>query len=183
MTTRRDQDILDAIFNYGEIALPDRSQDDPDDLDAKMLIHPAPDEATAARLKSLEAEAVSLAETGRVDDAILKLNECVHLHESYASAYNNRAQCYRMKGENEQAAQDVENAIKYAEGDAKVLKQAYTQRAVLRRHAGDNEGAEQDMMLGAKYGNELAKSSLKNNPYAAMCNQVMREVMGIETRK
>ncbi|KAI8853700.1 hypothetical protein BC829DRAFT_381951 [Chytridium lagenaria] len=111
-------------------------------------------------------------ELREMDEALQGFTACIELWPSYASAYNNR-----MKGDKEASLKDLDLAIEYGEGDAKILKQAYSQRGFLKKHFGDDAGAEVDLALGAKYGNELAKAAVRNNPYAKMCNAMVREAM------
>ncbi|KAJ3096194.1 Tetratricopeptide repeat protein 36 [Phlyctochytrium planicorne] len=168
--SKRDQQILDLIFNPDlELVLPEP--------DAESSPYPSPDEDTLAKLKGLEKEAVGYAEKGKIDDAIAVFGKCVVLWSTYASSYNNRAQAYRMKGENEKALADLDLAIQYGVGDAKILKQAYSQRGFLRKHLGNVKGAEEDLSMGAKYGNDLAKAHVQNNPYAKMCGAMVQEAM------
>lgn len=48
--------------------------------------------------KKLEKEAVNLAEKGEVGKAIDIFNEIIAIQPNLSSAYNNRAQAYRLMG-------------------------------------------------------------------------------------
>ncbi|KAJ3151515.1 Tetratricopeptide repeat protein 36 [Geranomyces variabilis] len=181
--SRADEDILNVIFNPGTaISKTSRHRNSGLSLDGV-----APPEVRAVespvdiqlleRLKALEQEAVYLAEQKDVEGGIAKLDECILLCPEYASAYNNRAQAYRLKGENDKALGDLDFAIKHGEGNPPILKQAYTQRAIIRKAQGNEVGAESDFAQGARFGNEIAKAAVKNNPYAKMCNAIVMEAM------
>jgi hypothetical protein len=86
--------------------------------------------------------------------------------------------------------EDLNLAIQYCEGDDNVAKQvivlpihqindkAYTQRGLLYELKGDDEAALLDFEKGATLGNAVAKQeSVKLNPYARLCNQMLAEAM------
>jgi tetratricopeptide (TPR) repeat protein len=136
-------------------------------------------------LESLEKQAVQAAEKNDLDQALNLFNECITIEPNYASAYNNRAQLYRMQNEVEKAIADLDKVIgDVGTGQPKVLRQAYTQRAILKRQQGDLSASREDFEMGAKLGNPVARNiAVKENPYAKMCNQVMMEVMKGELTK
>ncbi|KAJ3112063.1 hypothetical protein HDU96_004988 [Phlyctochytrium bullatum] len=68
-----------------------------------------------------------------------------------------------MKGDKQGALEDLDSAIKYGVGNPKILKQVVE--------------AEEDLAMGAKFGNEVAKTAVRSNPYAKMCNAMVREAM------
>ena len=77
------------------------------------------------------------------------------------------------------AMQDLNLAIKLSNGYGKAAAQAYTQRALLKKVQNDEESALQDFKLAAALGNGFAKSQvIKMNPYAALCNQMLKEAFG-----
>ncbi|RUP51315.1 hypothetical protein BC936DRAFT_148804 [Jimgerdemannia flammicorona] len=148
--------------------------------EAPLAIEPA----LLEQLKEMEKRGVQLAEQGKLPESIEAFSEAIAACEHYASAYNNRAQAYRLLGEVDNAMDDVTKAITYGQGDAKILRQAYTQRAILRRNAGDIEGSLADFERGARHGNVVAKAvAVNENPYAKMCNNILLEVMGREVNK
>jgi tetratricopeptide (TPR) repeat protein len=136
-------------------------------------------------LETLEKQAVQAAEKNDLDQALSLFNECITIEPNYASAYNNRAQLYRMQDEVEKAIADLDKVISdVGAGQPKVLRQAYTQRAILKRQQGDLNASREDFEMGAKLGNPVARNiAVKENPYAKMCNQVMMEVMKGELTK
>ncbi|KAI9334748.1 hypothetical protein BDR26DRAFT_776478, partial [Obelidium mucronatum] len=134
---------------------------------------------TLEKLIALEKKGVEAAEQNELDLAVQHFSACVDMWPWYPSAYNNRAQAWRMLGETKKAKEDVEESIKYAEGQGneKVLKMAYAQSAVLKKNEGDLVGAEADLLKSARLGNEISKAAVKNNPYAKMCNAMVTELM------
>ncbi|KAJ3409008.1 Tetratricopeptide repeat protein 36 [Chytridiales sp. JEL 0842] len=168
--SKRDEDLLEVIFNKDqEFIIPEPTPESP---------YPKPDNETLQTLKTLELEAVKLVEKSNdLEGAIKKFTECVTLFPTYASAYNNRAQALRMKGDKVGALEDLDRAVKFGVGETATLKQAYAQRGFLRKAMGDAKGAEEDFAMGAKLGNELAKRAVRENPYAKMCNAMVSEAM------
>ena len=74
---------------------------------------------------------------------------------------------------------DLDVAIELTKGHGNVAAQAYTQRALLKKVQNDEEGSLQDFKLAASLGNSFAKSQVvKMNPYAALCNQMLKEAFG-----
>ncbi|CEI89130.1 hypothetical protein RMCBS344292_03499 [Rhizopus microsporus] len=137
------------------------------------------------KLEQLEKDAVSAAEGNDLNKALVLINQCIQLEPKYASAYNNRAQMYRLDKKIDRALDDLNLVIQdLGQGQPKVLRQAYTQRAIIKRQQGDLEGSRQDFEEGARLGNPVAKSvAVNENPYAKLCNQIMAQVMSQELRK
>ncbi|RUS35199.1 hypothetical protein BC938DRAFT_474274 [Jimgerdemannia flammicorona] len=177
-----DDTILELVFNPEVQGLPVEAIE-PLVSEAPLAIEPA----LLEQLKEMEKRGVQLAEQGKLPESIEAFSEAIAACEHYASAYNNRAQAYRLLGEVDNAMDDVTKAITYGQGDAKILRQmkkAYTQRAILRRNAGDIEGSLADFERGARHGNVVAKAvAVNENPYAKMCNNILLEVMGREVNK
>ncbi|KAF9917582.1 Tetratricopeptide repeat protein 36, partial [Linnemannia zychae] len=114
----KDAKILDMVFNPEGTMLPDK--------ETEKMLHSEPiiiEPELLKKLKNLEAEAILLAEKDDIDGAIAKLTEVINLAPSYASAYNNRAQAYRIQNNDDAALQDLDKAIEHANGQAPILKQ------------------------------------------------------------
>ena len=76
------------------------------------------------------------------------------------------------------ALKDLDMAIQYCEGNHLVSKQAFTQRGLIKQLLGDEEGARLDFEKGAQFGSEIAiQESVRLNPYAKLCNQMLAEAM------
>ncbi|KAI7868954.1 hypothetical protein BDF14DRAFT_1789720 [Spinellus fusiger] len=173
MSKVTDDAILELLFNPESQGLSLDAISETIDSSVSPL-----DPTLLAQLKQMEEEAVANAEKNNTDAALSLLSECIRIEPTYASAYNNRAQVYRMMNKEDLALEDLNKVIEIAQDQPKVLRQAYTQRAILKRHQGDLQGSQQDFAKGARYGNPIARNILvQENPYAKMCNQVMMEVM------
>nr|XP_023024940.1 tetratricopeptide repeat protein 36 homolog [Leptinotarsa decemlineata] len=79
----------------------------------------------------------------------------------------------------EDALNDATKAINLSTDKYKrTLCLAYCQRGILHRKAENMEMAREDFENAAKMGNDFAKKQLiELNPYAALCNQMLRQVM------
>ena len=87
--------------------------------------------------------------------------------------------CILILGNIAAAMTDLDLAIQLSKGNGKAAAQAYTQRALLKKVQNDEEGAFQDFKLAASLGNSFAQSQVvQMNPYAALCNQMLREAFG-----
>ncbi|KAI9136590.1 tetratricopeptide repeat protein 36, partial [Paraphysoderma sedebokerense] len=129
-------------------------------------------------LQKTELEGVKAAEEKDLTKAIEIFTECIKLCPEYASAYNNRAQTYRLQGHDDLAMEDLNKAIEYAAGDAEILKQSYTQRGIIHKKLNNPEAALADFQKGAQFGNEIARmASVQENPYAQLCGATLQEVM------
>lgn len=164
-----DEQILDMIFSKEYV------------FHEENMVKTKPiDPLELQTLKQLELEAMKLTESGNHEQALGVIEQAILINDEYGSAYNNRAQIHRIRGDIEKAIEDLELAIKH--GDRNTLKQAYTQRGIIRKERGDTQGSEEDFQLGAKYGNDIAKKEVANNPYAKMCNAILSQVMKEEMK-
>jgi hypothetical protein len=76
------------------------------------------------------------------------------------------------------ALQDLTEAITLSKGKGRSGCQALCQRGLLKRKQGDEDGARTDFDRAAQLGSKFARSQLVElNPYAALCNQMLKEVM------
>ncbi|KAJ9575758.1 hypothetical protein L9F63_007404 [Diploptera punctata] len=174
MTSEHDKAVLNSIFNpllpVGECIqeedLPDTLQDDENDI------------VNIEEVKQLELEGVRAAEKGDVDTAIYIFTKVINKASNWASGYNNRAQAYRLKGNLNDAIKDLNEAITLSRGQGKSGCQALCQRGIIYRKEGNDDLAKQDFEAAARLGSQFAKSQLVDmNPYAALCNQMLHDVM------
>lgn len=168
-----DKAVLTRIFSpnlpYGDIVYEDHSV-------GLTFVEIETDELKNA--KQLEIEGVNLAESGHVENAIELFNKAILLAPEHASSYNNRAQAYRLQGNIQASLQDLNKAIELCHGQGKVACQAFTQRGLIKRLAEDEDGSKEDLRNAANLGGQFAKQLLQTmNPYAALCNQMLTEVM------
>jgi tetratricopeptide (TPR) repeat protein len=161
MLSCRDSAVLDAIFTcrgeYSGISFKEKDLQE-------------------IQLEEKEIEGVQLAEKGNLGEAIDFFSKLIDNNPSYASAYNNRAQVYRMSGENLLALNDLEICISL-EPSAFVLRKAYSQRAAIYKSIGDTQKSEESLIKAAQNGSLEAKLIVKEkNPFAKICNQVLSEI-------
>ncbi|KAL4705913.1 hypothetical protein ACJJTC_017495 [Scirpophaga incertulas] len=131
--------------------------------------------------RSLCAQGVQLAESGRLMEALEVLDRGVEAAPDRAAAYNDRAQLLRLLGRDDDAMADLERAIQLTEGKrGRARALALCQRGVLRRRRGD-DSARQDFAMAAELGSGFAKKQVVElNPYAALCNKMLSQVLNGE---
>ncbi|KAF9086486.1 Tetratricopeptide repeat protein 36 [Mortierella sp. GBA35] len=173
-----DAKILDMVFNPEGTMLPDKETEGM--LNAEpVVIEPE----LLKKLRDVEAQAILLAEKDDIDGAIAKFTEVINLCPNYASAYNNRAQAYRIQNNDTAALQDLDKAIEHAGGQVPILKQAYTQRGIIKKARGEKEAAQADFERGARYGNPVAKAvSVQDNPISQLCGAMVMEMLNKELK-
>lgn len=169
-----DKAVLTRIFSpnlpYGDLLDAESQQQNVLDEEVET------DEVKEA--KKLEVEGVKEAEAGHTDRALELFSQAIHIAPEHASSYNNRAQALRLQGDVQGALQDLNKAIELCHGRGNVACQAYTQRGLIKRLDGDEDGAKEDLRNAANLGGQFAKQLLVTlNPYAALCNQMLAEVM------
>ena len=77
------------------------------------------------------------------------------------------------------ALEDLDKAIELSLGQGNAACQSYTQRALIYKLERRNEEALADFKCAANLGSQFARAQVvQMNPYAAMCNQMLAEVMG-----
>lgn len=73
--------------------------------------------------------------------------------------------------------EDLNLALDSNKGEGRAGVRALCQRGMLHRINGKLEDARNDFTEASKRGSKFAKSQLVEiNPYAAMCNQMLREI-------
>ncbi|NXS95241.1 TTC36 protein, partial [Jacana jacana] len=150
MATANDRAVLQTIFNpgtpFGDV--PGLDEEEEEDIQEEEGDGFSPELLEQAR--DLELQGVSAAESGDVSAALERFGEAIRLLPQRASAYNNRAQALRLRG-------DV---------------------AVHRLQAREEE-ARRDFERAARLGSRFARRQLVLlNPYAALCNQMLCQMLG-----
>ncbi|XP_070621895.1 tetratricopeptide repeat protein 36 isoform X2 [Erythrolamprus reginae] len=176
MATTWDRAVLQTIFHpnvpfdedFQEEEEEGAQQDAPGGFDPELLREAA----------GLEAEGIAAAEGGELALALAKLTQAIQLLPGRASAFNNRAQALRLKGDVAEALQDLEAALKLSRGAGPVARQGFVQRGLIQRLQGHDEAARSSFEQAAALGSSFACRQLAlMNPYAALCNQMLSEVM------
>jgi len=174
-----DDEILDLIFNpNGAIGKPVNKQQPPSELQKEPWKEKYSSDLIIES-SQLEIKAIKLAEEKKLDEALKIFDEMIEKTPLNPSIYNNRAQVYQLQGKVDEALKDLNKCIDLCEGScARVAKQAYTQRGLIKELKGDEEDARLDFEIGSQLGNKLAREeSVKLNPYAKMCNQMLQQAM------
>ncbi|KAJ1931955.1 hypothetical protein FBU59_006535, partial [Linderina macrospora] len=131
-TSAHDSNLIDLLFTSAldgeyvrdQIAGTYKAYDPAQDKDAAPAATDKAeiDAAQLAELKSREVQAIKTAESGDIAGAITALSAIISDCPQYASAYNNRAQAYRLEGKDDLALQDLDGAIEHGAGE--ILGQA-----------------------------------------------------------
>ncbi|CAG2065649.1 unnamed protein product [Timema podura] len=173
MSSVHDKSVLNCIFNP---LLPISET-----ICDELLIKLQDEEDISAEGKeaqSLELEGVKATESGDVSYAIGLFTRAIGIAPNRASGYNNRAQAYRLQGNEQAALNDLDAAIRLSDGHGRSGCQALCQRALLYRKEGRDDEAREDLQRAAALGNQFARSQLvEMNPYAALCNAMLHSVM------
>ncbi|NWH59397.1 TTC36 protein, partial [Geococcyx californianus] len=199
MATANDRAVLQTIFNpstpFGDIPGLDQEEEEAqeEDFTPELL----------EQVRDLELQGVSAAESGDVSAALERFSEAIRLLPQRASAYNNRAQALRLRGDvaGEQhwagppvlpvphppqylcphpgALRDLDAAIHLSRGCGRAACQSFVQRGLIHRlHAREDE-ARHDFERAARLGSAFARQQLVLlNPYSALCNQMLCEMLG-----
>lgn len=137
-------------------------------------------------IKYLELLAIEQAENDKTFLALETIDKAIDLCPKYlrASLYNNKAQILRLIGGDDRIKEGLEvldsaiNLSKTANNN-QILRLSSAQRAWIHFRAGKSEEAFKDFELAGKLGcGESRKMAVRCNPYAAMCNQFMQEILG-----
>jgi len=174
MATANDKAVLNAIFNP---LLPSAEAAKEEITEVVEEDEKSTDERVA-RAKELEFAGVKAAESGQLDEAIRLFTEAIATCPDRPSCYNNRAQALRLNHDVPGAKADLDKAIELSQGHGRGACQAYTQRALINRLQKDDCAAKSDFEAAARLGSDFAKTQLvAMNPYAAMCNKMLSDVM------
>ena len=88
---KQDELVLNAIFNpHNPLQI---EEDDTEDQGIDLS-----EDTVNEDIKKLEINAVNFAQKGDFEGSLNQFNEVMKLAPNYASAYNNRAQLFRLKG-------------------------------------------------------------------------------------
>ncbi|KAJ0176817.1 hypothetical protein K1T71_007996 [Dendrolimus kikuchii] len=172
--SERDKAVLRSIFDptatIAEVA-------DDGDTFAEDNDEPSTPEGTESA--KLCAQGVKLAEEGNLEEALQILTKGVEIAPERAAAYNDRAQLLRLMQKDADAMKDIDRALQLTEGKlGRARALALCQRGVLLRKQGKDDDARTVFTEAAKLGSSFAKKQVVElNPYAALCNQMLSQVM------
>ncbi|XP_021232005.1 tetratricopeptide repeat protein 36 [Numida meleagris] len=177
MATANDRAVLQSIFNpstpFGDI--PGLDEDEDVQQEEEEAFPPE----LLEQVRDLELQGVSAAESGDVSAALERFSEAIRLLPERASAYNNRAQALRLKGDVAGALRDLDTAIRLGRGCGRAACQSLVQRGLIRRLQAREDDARSDFQRAARLGSAFARRQLVLlNPYSALCNQMLSEMLG-----
>ena len=73
----------------------------------------------------------------------------------------------------------INQCIELSNGKGIPASQAFTQRALIYKYNENNQSALEDFQAAAKLGSKFAQAeATKLNPYAALCNAMLKRMMG-----
>uniref|UniRef100_A0A182IYQ6 Uncharacterized protein n=1 Tax=Anopheles atroparvus TaxID=41427 RepID=A0A182IYQ6_ANOAO len=175
--SEHDRQVLESILNPSQIGgeeylLQEEETHLGDPQDAEQE-----NDSRVKESQRVEIEAIALANSGKHTEALELLGKSIEIAPQRPAPWNNRAQVYCLLGK-EHALQDIEEALKLSNRSGRTGCRALCQRGVLKRKNNDIDGARQDFELAAQLGSKFARTQLiELNPFAALCNQMLREVM------
>ncbi|KAF6104256.1 hypothetical protein HJG60_011250 [Phyllostomus discolor] len=178
MGTLNDQAVLQAIFNpstpFGDIVGLDLGGEAEKEVEDGVF-----PQAQLEQSKALELQGVIAAESGDLSTALERFGQAINLLPERASAYNNRAQARRLQGDVRGALEDLELALTLSGGQGHAARQSFVQRGLLARLQDRNDDARRDFEQAARLGSPFAQRQLVLlNPYAALCNRMLADMMG-----
>ncbi|XP_024941825.1 tetratricopeptide repeat protein 36 isoform X3 [Cephus cinctus] len=161
--------IFDPLLPLGE---PVASSTDKDILEDHIENYTNPNPEVAAIIKL----GIAAAEDKRFEEALRYFDEALKQDPNSPYVLNDRAQALRLAGRDE-AMNDLNLAVELSGGKGKAGIRALCQRAALHRSFGKIEEARQDFSMAANGGSSFARSQMvAMNPYAAMCNDMLRQI-------
>ncbi|KAM3962678.1 tetratricopeptide repeat protein 36 homolog [Aphomia sociella] len=173
--SERDKAVLKSIFD--PTATIAQVEDHGDRFEEEGEVEPSTD--AYKNSTRLCAEGVQLAEAGKLEEALNTINKGIEAAPERAAAYNDRAQLLRLMQKDDDAMADLDKALQLTEGKkVRARALALCQRGLLLRKRGSGAEARAVFTEAAKLGSGFAKKQVVElNPYAALCNQMLSQVM------
>ncbi|XP_053676787.1 tetratricopeptide repeat protein 36 homolog [Anopheles nili] len=176
--SERDRQVLESILNPSQIGGEEYLlQEEEKHLEDVQDVNGADDPRIKESIRQ-EIEAITLAGNGNFTEALDLLGKSIESAPERPAPWNNRAQVYRLLGKENDALLDIEKALELSNQSGRTGCRALCQRGIMKRKNDDIDGARQDFEAAAKLGSKFARTQLiELNPFAALCNQMLREVM------
>ncbi|CAK1554229.1 unnamed protein product [Leptosia nina] len=171
--SERDRAVLRSIFD------PTATIGDVTDDGDKFVEDDEENTPANEESRSLCLQGVKLAEAGKLEEALVHLNRGIEVAPDRASGYNDRAQLLRLMQKDDEAISDIARALQLTDGKrTRSRALALCQRGVMMRKKGADDQARAAFAEAAKLGSSFArKQVVELNPYAALCNQMLSQVM------
>lgn len=131
------------------------------------------------RVQCLKLQALACFKRKSFEEAVKLLEEAAMEDKHDPSVYLNNAivQASVSKDNLQVAIEMVTKAITL-DSDTVVSRTAYSLRSTLYESLGEVDKAKEDVMMAARMGDKAARDKLRiDNPYAAMCDEVLKGVM------
>ncbi|XP_011308915.1 tetratricopeptide repeat protein 36 [Fopius arisanus] len=168
--TDHDEAVLEAIFDPLQL-MSDANRTRSDEL------HVDPNEEVNEEILKLVKLGIETAEAGGIDEALKIFDEAQKKAPEDAGILNDRAQALRLANRTSEALENLNKALKMTGSRGRVAGKALCQRGLLHRLEGRNDEARKDFEEAANNGSTFARAQLVQlNPYAAMCNAMLREI-------
>ncbi|XP_011140194.1 tetratricopeptide repeat protein 36 isoform X1 [Harpegnathos saltator] len=167
-----DRAVLTSIFDPLQ---PLGLSDFPEELETTGALE---EDHLGPQVLDIVKRAIVCAEAKNFDESFRLFDEALKEAPKSPAILNDRAQAFRLANRHEEALKDLHLAVELSEGKGKVGVQALCQRGALYRWMEQEEKAKEDFVRAAKAGSSFARSQLVAlNPYAAMCNAMLREII------
>ncbi|XP_029161132.1 tetratricopeptide repeat protein 36 isoform X2 [Nylanderia fulva] len=165
-----DRAVLNTIFDPLQLGLPNFSQE----VEATDTLE---EDNLEPHVSEIVRKAIICAEAKNFDESFRLFDEASKRAPESPSILNDRAQALRLANRDEEALKDLHLAVELSRGEGRAGIQALCQRGALYRWMGQDDEARKDFVRAAKAGSSFAKEQLiALNPYAAMCNAMLREI-------
>nr|XP_012228430.1 PREDICTED: tetratricopeptide repeat protein 36 homolog isoform X1 [Linepithema humile] len=167
-----DKAVLNTIFDplqpLGLSDFPKEFEETTDDLEENYL---------EPHVLDIVKKAIICAEEKNFDESFQLFDKALTQAPESPSILNDRAQALRLANRDEEALKDLHKAVDLSKGKGRAGIQALCQRGALYRWMKQDDEAKEDFIRAARAGSSFAKSQLvAMNPYAAMCNAMLREI-------
>jgi tetratricopeptide (TPR) repeat protein len=149
-------------------------------FDTEDIPLPFPKTAISAK----EAEAIKVFSEGHKSEAIEMMTKLVDEYQDNPSPLNNRTQMYRLLKRIEEAMADCQKCIQICESKPEydgIKRMALLQMGWIKLGVEGESSAlpwfEESALMGSQEGKRMAA---RCNPYSAMCNQMLHEILSKE---
>lgn len=137
------------------------------------------------RVKALKAQALECLNRMDFSGSMKLLEEATAEDMNDPSVYSNKAIVLASATNNnlQEAIDMVTKAITLGT-DTIVSRKAYSLRSIFYKSLGETDKAREDILMAARMGDEEARNKLRmSNPYAAMCDEVLKGAMSKYNKK
>ncbi|XP_024878629.1 tetratricopeptide repeat protein 36 isoform X2 [Temnothorax curvispinosus] len=172
-----DRAVLKTIFDPFQPLGPSDIPDFPAFQEVEETTDAFEEDRLEPNVLDIVKKAIVCAEEKNFDESFRLFHKALKQAPESPSILNDRAQALRLANRDEEALKDLHLAVELSEGKGRAGIQALCQRGALYRWMEQDDKAKEDFIRAAKAGSSFAKSQLVAlNPYAAMCNAMLRKM-------